>query len=141
MVKCEPSVEPNQEIYDSDTDIETKACDGNASVALSQGRSNDIVKPATNSQDVSAKNTNTQDISDENSLDISVNFKEYRDQLMIMSQELSELVQNSLDKLSLKQEINSKVCDLIESCGLEFRDLGRYLISVSKDNKMLTRLM
>ena len=54
---------------------------------------------------------------------------------MIMSQELSELAQNSLDKLSLKQEINSKVCDLIQSCGLEFRDLGRHLISVSKDIK------
>ena len=33
MVKCEPSVEPNQEIYDGDTDIETEACDGNTSVA------------------------------------------------------------------------------------------------------------
>ena len=127
----------------------------------SQGRSNDIVEPATNSQDVSAENTdsqdvsaentntqnvsaentNTQDVSDENSLDVSVNFKEYRDELMIMSQELSELAQNSLDKLSLKQEINSKVCDLIDSCGLEFRDLGRHLISISKDIKMLTRLM
>ena len=138
MVKCEPSVEPNQEIYDGETDIETEACDGNANVALSQGRSNDIVEPNTNSQDVSAENTNTQDVSDENSdenLDVSDNFKEYRDQLMIMSQELSELVQNSLDKLSLKQQINSKVCDLIESCGLEFRDLGRHLITVSKDIK------
>ena len=105
----------------------------------------DIVEPNTNSQDVSAENintqdvsaesTNTQDVSDENSSDVSVNFKEYRDQLMIMSQELSELAQNSLDKLSLKQEINSKVCDLIQSCGLEFRDLGRHLISVSKDIK------
>ena len=134
MVKHEPSVEPNQEIYDGDTDIETEACDGNASVAFSQGRSDDIVEPATNSQDVSAENTNsqdvsaentnsqdvsaentktqdvsaentntqdvsaentnTQDVSDENSLDVSVNFKEYRDQLMIMSQELSELVQS-----------------------------------------------
>ena len=153
----------------------TEACDGNANVALSQGRSDDIVEPNTNSQDVSAENTNnedvsaentntqdaaakntnnqdvsaentntqdvstentnTQDVSDENSLDVSDNFKEHRDQLMIMSQELSELVQNSLDKLSSKQQINSKVCDLIESCGLEFRDLGRHLITVSKDIK------
>ena len=66
MVKCEPSVEPNQEIYDSDTEIETEACDGNISVALSQGRSDDIVEPATNSQDVSAENTNSQDVSAEN---------------------------------------------------------------------------
>ena len=53
-VECEPSVEPNQEIYGGETDIETEASDGNTNVALSQGRSNDIVEPNTNSQDISA---------------------------------------------------------------------------------------
>ena len=125
-VKCKPSVEPNvnQEIYNGETDIEKETCDGNASVALSQGRSDGVVEPNTNSQDVSAENTNIQDISaettnnqdvsDENSSDVSVIFQEYRDQLMIMLQELSELAQNSLHKLSSKQLINSKICDLIK---------------------------
>ena len=40
------------------------------------------------------------EVSDENSMDVSVDFKKYKDQLMSLSQELSDLAQNSLHKVN-----------------------------------------
>ena len=142
-VMCKLTV--NQDIYEGETDIETEIFDENTSVVPSQGMLDGNVEPNTNIQEVSAENTNIQDISaentnnqevsDENSMDVSVDFKKYKDQLMSLSQELSDLTQNSLHKVNSQQPINIKMCDFLELCGMEFHELGRLLITVSKDIK------
>ena len=117
-------------------------CDGNATIVCDgQGSA----PPEITSETTFEQNTNVSELSagmadpiveqnTENSLDIS-NFEEYQDKLMFMAQELSEVASSTLQKLSSKQEINTNMCDLIESCGQEFRDLGRHGIMVAKDIK------
>ena len=69
-------------------------------------------------------------------MDVSVDFKKYKDQLMSLSQELAELAQDSLlHKVNSQQPINSYICDLLQSCGKEFSELWKHLITISKDIK------
>ena len=117
-------------------------CDGNATIVCDgQGSA----PPEITSETTVEQNTNVSELSagmadpiveqnTENSLDIS-NFEEYQDKLMFMAQELSEVASSTLQKLSSRQEINTNMCDLIESCGQEFRNLGRHVIMVAKDIK------